>query len=84
MSEHGLEGEVYRRFIIIVKFVSQVFFQILFDNKVKHAMVNGPQHLLTRLHLVRQQSSSPKHCDSIYSNWGMVCTLQSSFAVPFG
>ena len=56
MSEHGLDGEVYRKFILIVKYVSQVYFQIWFDIKVKHSIVDGPYHILTLLRLVRQQS----------------------------
>ena len=60
MSDHGLEGEVYRKFILIIKFVSQVYFQIWFDIKVKHSIVDGPHHILTLLRLVRQQSEEVK------------------------
>ena len=56
MSQHGMEGEVYRRFILIVKYVSQVYFQIWFDVKVKHSIVEGPHHILTLLKLVKHQS----------------------------
>ena len=55
MSDHGLSGEVYRRFIFIVKYVSQVYFQVWFDVKVKHSIVDGPHHIITLLRLVRQQ-----------------------------
>jgi hypothetical protein len=56
MSDHGFDGEIYRRFILIVKYVAQVYFQVWFDIKVKHSIVNGPHHILTLLRLVRQQS----------------------------
>ena len=56
MSEHGMKGEIYRKFMLIIKYVSQVYFQIWFDIKVKHAIVQGPYHILTLLRLVRQKS----------------------------
>ena len=56
MSEHGLDGEVYRKFLLIVKYVTQVYFQVWFDIKVKHSIVAGPYHVLTLLRLVRQQN----------------------------
>ena len=55
MSENGLDGEVYRKFILIVKYVTEVYFQVWFDIKVKHSIVTGPYHVLTLMRLVRQQ-----------------------------
>ena len=56
MSEHSLEGETYKKFILLVKYVSQVYFQLLFDIKVKHSILEGPYHILTHLRLIRKQS----------------------------
>ena len=55
MSHHGLEGEVLKKLELIVTFVVQVYQHMYFEIKVKHAIVNGPGHILTQLRLLRQQ-----------------------------
>ena len=70
MSDHGFDGEMYRRFILIVKYVAQVYFQVWFDIKVKHSIVNGPHHILTLLRLVRQQSQEVRDTVTPYIQSG--------------
>ena len=55
MSNYGLTGEVYHYFVLVVKYVTQVYFQVWSDVKVRHSIVDGPYHILTLLRLVRQQ-----------------------------
>ena len=70
MSDHGLSGEVYRNFILIVKYVTQVYFPVWFDVKVKHSIVDGPYHILTLLRLVRQQSEEVREIVTPYIQTG--------------
>ena len=43
MSDHGLEGELYKRLEMIVAFVVSVYFPMWFNIKVKHSWVEGPR-----------------------------------------
>ena len=70
MSEHGLDDEVYRKFILIVKYVTQVYFQVWFDIKIKHSIVDGPYHVLTLMCLVRQQSKEVRDIVTPYIRSG--------------
>ena len=70
MSDHGLTGEVYRRFILIVKYVAQVYFHIWFEIKVKHSIIEGPYHILTLLRLVRLQDKDVREIVTPYIKTG--------------
>ena len=56
MSDHGLEGELYKRLEMIVTFVVSVYFPMWFNIKVKHSWLEGPRHILTQLSLIHLQS----------------------------
>ena len=55
MSENGLEGELLYRLEIITTFVVQVYHHMYYEIKVKHGIIDGPNHVLTQLRLIRQQ-----------------------------
>ena len=42
-------------FKLIIKFVLQSYFKLYFDIKVKHKLVDGPNHIITSLRLLRSQ-----------------------------
>ena len=42
---HGLQGETLDAFKLIIKFVLQSYFKLYFDIKVKHRLVDGPNHI---------------------------------------
>ena len=55
VSEHGLEGELLERLEIITTFVVQVYHHMYYEIKVKHGIIDGPNHVLTQLRLITQQ-----------------------------
>ena len=55
MSEHNLTGEVLRKLKLIVTFVSNVYFHMFYEIKVKHSILDGPRHILTQLRLLHSQ-----------------------------
>lgn len=55
VSHHGLEGELLDRLRIIATFVVQVYHHMYFEIKVKHGIIDGPNHVLTQLRLIKQQ-----------------------------
>ena len=67
---YGLTGEVYGRFILILKYVTQVYFQVWFEIKVKHSIVNGPHHIITLLRLLSQQSKEVREIVTPYIQSG--------------
>ena len=52
---HGLQGETLEVFKLIIKFVLQSYFKLYFDIKVKHKLVDGPNHTVTSLRILRSQ-----------------------------
>ena len=55
VSKHGLEGELLDRLKIIASFVVQVYHHMYYEIKVKHGIIDGPNHVLTQLRLIRHQ-----------------------------
>ena len=47
MSEHTFKGEILQKFRMIVDFVCNVYFPMFFEIKVKHSIVDGPEHIIT-------------------------------------
>ena len=56
MSQHGLSGNVLERLELLVRFCINVYFKLYFDIKVKHHIKDAPNHLISTLKLLRQQS----------------------------
>ena len=57
MSEHTFKGEILQKFRMIVDLVCNVYFPIFFEIKVKHSIVDGPEHIITFLGLLHAQPS---------------------------
>ena len=55
VSHHGLEGELLERLRIIATFVVQVYHHMYYEIKVKHGIIDGPNHVLTQLRQIKQQ-----------------------------
>ena len=52
---HGLEGEILKNFELIIDFVIKNYFKLYFDIKVNNSILEGPNHILTALRLLRNQ-----------------------------
>ena len=50
--------------------MTQVYFQVWFEAKVKHSIVDGPHHIITLLRLVRQQSEEVREIVTPYIQSG--------------
>ena len=57
MSEHTFKGEILQKFRMIVDFVCNVYFPMFFEIKVKHSIVDGPEHIITFFWLLHAQTS---------------------------
>ena len=55
MSEHTFKGETLRKLRMIVNFVCNVYFPMFFEIKVKHSILDGPEHIVTLLWLLHAQ-----------------------------
>ena len=60
MSDHGFTGNVLIRFHLIVKWVAQVYFHMWYEIKVKHKIVEGLEHIVKLLRMLRQQEDEIK------------------------
>ncbi|KAG7177255.1 hypothetical protein Hamer_G000527, partial [Homarus americanus] len=60
MREHGLKGEVLRRLEVLVKFCLNFYFKMYYI-KVKHHLKFGPEHVVSSLRLLRNQTSKVKN-----------------------
>ncbi|KAG7163197.1 hypothetical protein Hamer_G002281 [Homarus americanus] len=58
--EHGLKGEVLRRLEEPVKFCLN-FFKMYYDIKVKHHLKFGPEHVVSSLRLLRNQTPNVRN-----------------------
>lgn len=70
MSDHGFSGETLRKFRLIVNYVVNVYFPMFFEIKVKHSILDGPQHVLTLLQLLRGQPAEVVQIVSPYIQTG--------------
>ena len=55
VSVHGMKGKNLTNLRMIVEFVVGVYFPNWFNIKVKHSWINGPEHFLFLLDLLRSQ-----------------------------
>ena len=55
VSHHGLKGKNLANLRLIIEFIVGVYFPNWFEVKVKHSWVNGPDHYLYQLELLRSQ-----------------------------
>ena len=55
MSEHTFKGEILQKFRMIFDFVCNVYFQMFFEIKVKHSIVEGLEHNITFLWILHAQ-----------------------------
>ena len=55
VSPHGLKGKNLTNLRMIVEFIVGVYFPNWFNIKVKHSWINGPEHFLYLLELLRTQ-----------------------------
>ena len=72
IRDHGLQGEVLRKFKMIVHFVLESYLKLYFDIKVKHNLVHGPLHILSSIEILRMQ---PKEVQDIIEKY----VLRSAF-----
>ena len=69
-TDHGFTGELLDRFRKIVTYVVQVYFPMYFQIKVKHSIVEAPQHIVTLLRLFNQQDRDVKEATGKYVRSG--------------
>ncbi|XP_065670747.1 uncharacterized protein LOC136089067 [Hydra vulgaris] len=58
VCKHGLEGDNLKNLVLIVKFLVTVYFPMWFQIKVKHNWIEGPQHILNQLTLIKLQDEN--------------------------
>ena len=63
---HGLQGETLEHFELIIQFVLQNYFKLYFDIKVKHSLVDGPNHDVRALRITRTVPKKVKDIVSPY------------------
>lgn len=56
MRYHGLEGENLKNLETIVKFCISAYFKLFFEIKVQHHIKYAPQHILSALKLLKDQT----------------------------
>lgn len=61
MREHGLKGEVVRRLEVLVKFCLNLYFKMCYNIKVKHHLKFGPEHVVSSLRTLRNQTSEVRN-----------------------
>lgn len=55
-GNHGVTDENWEKLKLLVTYVFQACFPVYFKIKVNHLIVEAPQHIVTHLRLMRQQS----------------------------
>ena len=55
MSEHNFTRQTLKKLKLIVNFVCNVYFHMFFEIKVKHSILDGPNHVVNQLRLLRSQ-----------------------------
>lgn len=58
--KHGLTGKNLENLETLVKFCINFYFKLFFDIKVKHHLINGPNHILTQLRILCTLSEDVK------------------------
>ena len=58
--KHGLSGKPLKILESLVKFCLQFYFKIYYDIKVRHLIVDAPDHVLTSLRILRTQPKKVK------------------------
>ena len=57
MRHHGVKGETLAKFETIIKFIISVYFNLYFQIKVKHHISHGPEHIVSALKLLKEQTT---------------------------
>ena len=63
--KHGLSGSNLKVLEMLVKFCLESYFNLYFDIKVKHMIVDAPYHILTSLRILKTQSNPVMQLPSI-------------------
>ena len=63
---HGLQGDTLKTFELIIQIVLRSYFKLYFDIKVKHSLVEGPNHVVSALRITRIIGNKVKDIVSPY------------------
>ena len=85
--KHGLSGKPLKILESLVKFCLQFYFQLYYNIKVRHLIVDAPYHVLTSLRILRTQPKKVKDAITPYVKTGAwyahpECLILSLLASP--
>ena len=68
--KHGLSGSNLKVLEMLVKFCLESYFNLYFDIKVKHMIVDAPYHILTSLRILKTQPKKVRDAVTFYIRTG--------------